>query len=83
MRGSTVYTQWLCVAKGEKFDFHFMQSNLGNRFEIKKKLAEVKGNEKCVLIGTLFKKMELKPCILKEISEEVLILKEVLCLSST
>ena len=36
------------------------------------KLIDVKGGEKMILLGTLYKEMPLKPCILDEITEEVL-----------
>ncbi|GFO33116.1 polymerase (DNA directed), delta 2, regulatory subunit [Plakobranchus ocellatus] len=35
-----------------------------------KKLHELVGGERCIVIGTLFKHMELRPSILKEVSEE-------------
>lgn len=35
-----------------------------------KKLSEVKTQERCIVIGTLFKHMTLKPNILKEVSDE-------------
>ncbi|KFM73978.1 DNA polymerase delta subunit 2, partial [Stegodyphus mimosarum] len=35
-----------------------------------KQLCDISGNESCIIIGTLYKHMELHPSILKEISEE-------------
>ena len=39
---------------------------------MKKSLLEASGGERCCIIGTVFKKMELKPTILKEISTNVI-----------
>ena len=48
-----------------------MLSVFAGSIEIKKSLLDLKVEERCCIIGTLFKKMELKPNILKEISAMV------------
>lgn len=48
---------------------------IGDELKIRR-LAELQdeSNSRCVIIGTLYKDQELKPSILKEISEEVCII---------
>ena len=43
----------------------------GDSVEVKRRVLDARSKEKCCVIGTLFKKMELKPNILKEISTNV------------
>ena len=61
-----------CVTKFEmsrmEIPFHDLT---GKEVSVKKSLMKAKVNERCCVIGTLFKKMELKPSILKEISNSV------------
>lgn len=58
---------YVLIHANKMFFFH----DKGNQYPIKK-LVDLTPNEKAVVLGTVYKQQELKPSILREISDEVL-----------
>ena len=67
--------KYICILK--MFDSQYnslTKYNASNYFAAGvpiRKLFELQKDEKCIVLGTQFKHMELKPSILKQISDEV------------
>ncbi|SOV20828.1 DNA polymerase epsilon subunit b, putative [Plasmodium sp. DRC-Itaito] len=51
-------------------------NNISNNYHVLQYLKEIKVNEKCYCIGTIFKKMELRPSILNEYLSEINIIDD-------